>query len=87
MACARCSSYKPKNSPPAQLLEGKSNLLRLRQESPLNQEGIAAVDDGVAAVEKLLEPIVNVPRLPVRRRAKLRSARRTQGNERSPSGE
>jgi hypothetical protein len=43
------------------LLEGKSNLLRLRQEIPLNEEEVAAVDDGIAAMEKLLESLAHVP--------------------------
>ena len=61
MACAKCSFYMPKNSSQAQLLEGKSNLLRLRQEIPLSEEEVAAVDDGVAAIERLLESLVDVP--------------------------
>jgi hypothetical protein len=61
MACAKCSFYLPKHSSQAQLLEGKANLLRLRQETPLRDEEMAAVDDGVIAMEKLLESLVDVP--------------------------
>ena len=35
MVCAKCSFYRPKASSEAQLLEGKSNLMRLRQGIPL----------------------------------------------------
>jgi hypothetical protein len=34
MACAKCSFYLLKKSTAAALLEGKSNLLRMRQEFP-----------------------------------------------------
>lgn len=44
-----------------QLLQGKANLLQLRQEIPLNDSEMAAVDDGVAAGEKLLEQLADVP--------------------------
>jgi hypothetical protein len=42
------------------LLEGKANLLRMRQEIPLNEAELAAVDDGVAALEKLLDQLADV---------------------------
>jgi hypothetical protein len=35
MACAKCSFYQPKDSTAAFLVEGKNNLLRMRQEIPL----------------------------------------------------
>jgi hypothetical protein len=38
-----------------------SNLLRLRQEIPLSEEEMAAVNDGIAAMEKLLASLVDVP--------------------------
>ena len=44
-----------------ELLQGKANLLQLRQEIPLNDSEVAAVDDGVAAMEKLLEQLADVP--------------------------
>jgi hypothetical protein len=61
MACAKCSFYVPKNSSKSQLVEGKDNLLRLRQEIPLSEEEVDAVDDGVVAMEKLLKSLVDVP--------------------------
>ena len=61
MACAKCAFYLPKGSTKAHLLEGKSNLLRLRQEIPLNETELAAVEDGVEALEKLLSQLADVP--------------------------
>jgi hypothetical protein len=61
MACAKCSFYVPKESTRAQLLEGKANLLRMRQEIPLKEVEIAAIDDGVVAFEKLLTQLADVP--------------------------
>jgi len=61
MACAKCTFYMPKGSSQAQLIEGKANLLRLREEIPLSEEEVAAVDDGVASVDKLLESLADVP--------------------------
>jgi integrase len=61
MACAKCSFYMPKSSSKSLLFEGKRNLLRLRQEIPLSDEELAAVDDGVAATEKLLESLIDLP--------------------------
>ncbi len=61
MACARCDFYVPKNSTKAQLIEGRANLLRMRQEIPLTDEEITAVDEGVAALEKLCEKLADVP--------------------------
>ncbi len=61
MACAHCSFYVPKQSARAAMLEAKSNLLRLRQEIPLTEPELAAVDEGLAAYEKLLSGLVDVP--------------------------
>jgi len=61
MACAKCSFYMPKGSTAAALLEGKSNLLRMRQEIPLNDAELAALDDGVSALESLLSRLATVP--------------------------
>ncbi len=61
MACAKCSFYVPKKSAQGLLLEGKSNLLRMRQEIPLKEVELAAIDDGVAAFEKLLAHLEDVP--------------------------
>ncbi len=57
MACAKCSFYLPKDSSAASLLEGKQNLLRLRQRIPLLDSEIAAVDDGVQAFDALLKAL------------------------------
>ena len=61
MACAKCAFYLPKGSTKAHLLEGKKNLLRLRQEIPLNETELEAVDEGVGALEKLLSQLADVP--------------------------
>ena len=60
MACAKCSFYAAKGSSGAQLLEGKENLLRMRQEIPLSEAELAAVDDGLAALEKLLDQLADI---------------------------
>jgi len=61
MACAKCSFYCPKPSARAQVLEGKANLLRLRQEIPLQESEIAAVDDGISALEALVNRLSDTP--------------------------
>jgi hypothetical protein len=61
MACAKCGFYLPKGSSQALLLEGKAHLLRMRQDIPLNQAELAAVDDGVSALDKLLAQLADVP--------------------------
>jgi hypothetical protein len=61
MACAKCSFYMPKGSTMAALLEGKNNLLRMRQEIPLSDAELAALDDGVSALESLLSRLTDVP--------------------------
>jgi hypothetical protein len=61
MACAKCAFYLPKQSAKARIVEGKANLLRLRQEIPLADAELAAVEDGLSAYGKLLEKLANVP--------------------------
>jgi hypothetical protein len=61
MACAKCSFYLPKDSTKAQLLEAKANLLRLRQDIPLAETELAAVEDGLIAYEQLLAKLADVP--------------------------
>jgi hypothetical protein len=61
MACAKCSFYMPKGSTASALLEGKSNLLRMRQEIPLTDAEMAALDDGVSALESVLSRLADVP--------------------------
>ncbi len=61
MACARCSFYMPKDSSKALLLEGKANLLRLRQEIPLSNDELRAVDEGIAAHDELVAKLADIP--------------------------
>ena len=61
MACARCDFYVPKGSTKSQLLEAKANLQRMLATIPLTDEERAAVDDGTAALDRLLDRLVDVP--------------------------
>jgi len=61
MACAKCAFYRPKGSSQAQMLEAKTNLLRMKQEMPLSEEEQSAIDDGLTALEKLCEKLADVP--------------------------
>jgi len=61
MACARCDFYVPKASTKAQLLEARDNLQRMMAQIPLTDDERAAVEDGTAAVERLLERLTDVP--------------------------
>jgi integrase len=61
MACAKCSFYLPKESTKAQLLEAKANLLRLRQDIPLGDAELSAVEEGLTAYERLLVKLADVP--------------------------
>jgi integrase len=61
MACAKCGFYLPKDSSRTQLLEARGNLLRLTQEIPLREEERAAVEDGLAALERLSAQLADVP--------------------------
>ena len=49
MACARCAFYMPQDSSKGLPLEGKENLLRLRQSRPQRRRSRGAIDDGIAA--------------------------------------
>jgi integrase len=60
MACAKCSFYLPKESARAQMLEAKSNLLRLQQTIPLTEPEIAAIEEGVVAYDKLVDSLKEV---------------------------
>lgn len=42
-------------------IEGKGGLLRLKQEIPLTEAEVAAVDDGVTAFDRLLTQLADVP--------------------------
>ncbi len=61
MACARCDFYIPKNSSKGQLLEAKENLQKMLANIPLTDDERAAVDDGQAALDQLLERLTDVP--------------------------
>jgi integrase len=61
MACPRCDFYKPKESSWVQLLEAKSNLLRLLQEAPLAEEEHTAVNGDLAALEALVARLALQP--------------------------
>jgi integrase len=61
MACPRCDFYLPKGSSKAQLLEAKANLQRMLVEIPLTEDERAAVQDGEAAVGRLLDRLADVP--------------------------
>jgi hypothetical protein len=50
----------PKESSHTHLLAGKTNLLRLRQQIPLNDAELAAVEDGVEAMEKRLQQLADI---------------------------
>lgn len=57
MACAKCSFYLPKESAKAQALEAGANLTRMLQEIPLQDAERAAVEDGIEAMEKLVNSL------------------------------
>lgn len=61
MACAKCGFYRPKEATVSQLPEATANLLRLKQEIPLSDDERAAVDDGVAALERLKRHLLDTP--------------------------
>lgn len=61
MACARCDFYTPKGSSKGQLLEAKENLQKMLAAIPLTDDERAAVDDGKAALDQLLERLTDVP--------------------------
>jgi hypothetical protein len=44
-----------------QILEGKANLLRMKQELSLTEEEVAAVDEGLAALDTLQQKLTDVP--------------------------
>jgi integrase len=61
MACARCDFYPPKHSSKAQLLEAKDNLQRMLADIPLTDDERAVVEDDVAALDRLVERLADVP--------------------------
>ncbi|GAA5103865.1 tyrosine-type recombinase/integrase [Haloechinothrix salitolerans] len=61
MACARCDFYTPKDSSKSQLLQAKTNLQRMEASIPLTDDEQAAVEDGQAALDQLLQRLADVP--------------------------
>ncbi len=61
MACARCDFYTPKDSTTAQLLEAKANLQKMTAAIPLTDDERAAVNDGQAAIDRLLAKLADTP--------------------------
>ncbi len=61
MACAKCDFYTPKNSTKAQLLEARTNLQKMHAAIPLTEAEQAAVEDGQAALDRLLQQLADVP--------------------------
>jgi hypothetical protein len=64
MACAKCDFYVPKNSAKAQLIEAKGNLQKMLVSIQLTDDERAAVDDGQAALERLLGRLADMPTPP-----------------------
>jgi hypothetical protein len=61
MACAKCDSYTPKGSSRALLLEAEDNLQRMLAAVPLTDDERATVDDGKAALDRLLGQLADIP--------------------------
>ncbi|MEK2478939.1 MULTISPECIES: Tn3 family transposase [Streptomyces] len=61
IACARCDFYTPKTSSKGQLLEAKDNLQRMLASVPLSDDERAASMRPEAALDQLLERLVDVP--------------------------
>ena len=61
MAYARCAFYLPKDSSRAQLREAKDNLQRMLVQIRLTDDEPYAVEDGAAAVERLIARLADVP--------------------------
>ncbi|MFG2873931.1 hypothetical protein ACGFYU_02800 [Streptomyces sp. NPDC048337] len=61
MACAGCDFYTPKAFSKGQLLEAKENLQKMLAAIPLTDDERAAVDDGQAALDQLLERLTDIP--------------------------
>ncbi|HEY0601880.1 MAG TPA: tyrosine-type recombinase/integrase, partial [Herpetosiphonaceae bacterium] len=61
MACARCDFYRPKNAMLRLLEESKRHLLHLRQQISLTDTELAAIENDMAATEKLISGLTNIP--------------------------
>jgi integrase len=60
MSCARCDFYTPKTSSRGQLIEAKDDLQRMLVGIPLTDDERAAVDNDQAALDRLLQRLVDV---------------------------
>jgi hypothetical protein len=58
-----CDFYTPRASSNGQLLEAKDNLQKMLASIPLTDDERAAVDDGQAALDQLLNRLTDVPTL------------------------
>jgi hypothetical protein len=61
MARVKCDFYAPKDSSKELLLEAKGNLQRMLAAVPLTDDERASVDDGQAALDKLLGQLADTP--------------------------
>jgi hypothetical protein len=60
-ACARRDLYTPKDSSKSELLQAISNLQGMLVGIPLTDDERAAVEDGQAALEQLLQGLAEIP--------------------------
>jgi hypothetical protein len=60
MSYARCYFYTPKTSSNGQMIEAKNNLQRMLVGIPLTDDERAAVDNDQAALDRLLQRLVDV---------------------------
>lgn len=63
LACAHCASYVTKQTSQAQWQQTQTHLLRIREAIPLTNEMLAAIDDGLEAVQGLLDRLADTPAL------------------------
>ncbi len=61
MACAQCAFYRPKNAYLVLLQEKRAHLLHMRQEIPLTELELAAVEGDLAATDRLITQLADVP--------------------------
>ncbi|WP_254402454.1 hypothetical protein [Streptomyces sp. AC555_RSS877] len=60
MACERCDFHTPTAFSKGQLLEAEENLQEMLAAIPLKDDERAAVDDGQAALDQILERLTEV---------------------------
>ncbi|MEE4589602.1 MULTISPECIES: hypothetical protein [Streptomyces] len=87
MACARCDFYTLKDSSEGQLLEAKENPQKTLASIPLTDDERAAVDDGQAALDQLLERLTDVPTPPDQHHADRRPSHRDTSTDRRSQGQ